>query len=107
MIEPHATRCAICGSINNDRELFPAPFDESAFNPATFSARRLPGRIHYRMVKYDSLGLITSGPVRDADLPTAVGRSCLRRSAILLMARKPEGENETSAHYWRNRIRRR
>ncbi len=71
MIEPHATRCAICGSINNDRELFPAPFDESAFNPATLSARRLPGRIHYRMVKYDSLGLIPSshGVQLKVDLP--------------------------------------
>ena len=45
------TRCAICGAEGNAVELYPANLDFEAFNPSVFSARRLPDRIHYRMVK--------------------------------------------------------
>lgn len=61
----HSTRCAICCTEGNATELFPANFDLSDFNPEIFSARRLPDRIHYRMVKCKACGLVRSDPVAD------------------------------------------
>jgi SAM-dependent methyltransferase len=62
-VQLHATRCAICQTKGNATELYPANFDPEAFNPAVFSARRLPDRIHYRMVKCCTCGLVRSDPV--------------------------------------------
>lgn len=59
----HPTRCAICGTLDAASELYPANFDYSAFNPKVFSARRIPDRIHYRLVTCNSCGLIRSDPV--------------------------------------------
>lgn len=64
-IELHPTKCAICGVEDNATELYPANVDWEAFNPAVFSARRLPDRIHYRMVKCNTCGLVRSDPVAD------------------------------------------
>jgi SAM-dependent methyltransferase len=61
----HAAGCALCGSKESATELYPSNFDLDAFNPRTFSARRLPDRIHYRMVKCDACGLVRSDPVAD------------------------------------------
>ena len=61
----HATRCAICHTENNAAELYPANFDLSDFNSEIFSARRLPDRIHYRMVRCNACGLVRSDPVAD------------------------------------------
>ncbi len=61
----HPTRCAICRTEGNASELYPANFDFSDFNPEIFSARRLPDRIHYRMVKCNACGLVRSDPVAD------------------------------------------
>jgi SAM-dependent methyltransferase len=63
----HPTRCAICGTLDAASELYPASFDFAAFNPEVFSARRLPDRTHYRMVKCDTCGLIRSDPVVEAE----------------------------------------
>lgn len=62
----HPTRCAICRTEGNASKLYPANFDFSDFNPEMFSARRLPDRIHYRMVKCNACGLVRSDPVADA-----------------------------------------
>ncbi len=62
----HSTSCAICNSEGGAEELFPANFDPSAFSPAVFSARRLPDRIHYRMVRCATCGLVRADPVADA-----------------------------------------
>jgi len=67
-VELRNTRCAICGTEGNARELYPANFDPQALNPAVFSARRLPDRVHYRMVKCDTCGLIRSDPVAPSEL---------------------------------------
>lgn len=64
----HPTRCAICHTAGNARELYPANFDISDFNPEIFSARRLPDRIHYRMAACDACGLVRSDPVADTAL---------------------------------------
>ncbi len=72
------TSCAICGVSNNSAELYPANFDMSAFNPVVFSARRLPDRIHYRIVKCKECGLVRSDPIAD---PVMLGR-LYRQSAV-------------------------
>ncbi len=62
------TRCAICGQADNAVELWPATFDPRAFNARVFSARRLPDRVHYRIVRCNKCGLVRSDPVADAAL---------------------------------------
>jgi SAM-dependent methyltransferase len=61
----HATRCAICGTDGNAAELYPATFAIGDFSPQVFSARRLPDRIHHRIVKCRECGLVRSDPVAD------------------------------------------
>ncbi len=63
-----ATRCAICDSEGNATERWRATFDPEAFNARIFSARRLPDRVHYRMVVCNSCGLVRSDPVADEEL---------------------------------------
>jgi SAM-dependent methyltransferase len=62
------TRCAICGTEGNSTEVYPATFDASAFTPAIFSARRTPDRIHYRLVRCLTCGLLRSDPVASDDV---------------------------------------
>jgi SAM-dependent methyltransferase len=57
------TVCAICNTEDNATELYPANFEMQALNPAVFSARRLPDRIHYRLVKCNQCKLVRSDPV--------------------------------------------
>ena len=59
--------CALCGSYDNSNEIYPSNFDLEAFNPEVFSARRLPDRIHYRMVECKKCNLLRSDPVADSD----------------------------------------
>src|SRR5450432_3089909 len=61
----HPTRCAICETEGNATELYSPNFALDAFNPEIFSARRLPDRVHYRMVKCNKCGLVRSDPVAD------------------------------------------
>ena len=58
-----ATRCAICGTFDNSDERWPATLTPEAFTAETFSARRLPDRVHYRMVTCRTCGLVRSDPV--------------------------------------------
>ena len=67
-VDLRATCCAICGTQENATEVYPANFDVEALNPTVFSARRLPDRIHYRMVKCNACGLVRSDPVADPAL---------------------------------------
>jgi SAM-dependent methyltransferase len=67
-VELRKTRCAVCGTEGNARELYPANFDPQGLNPAVFSARRLPDRIHYRLVKCNTCGLVRSDPIADPAL---------------------------------------
>jgi SAM-dependent methyltransferase len=61
------TRCAICGTEGNARELYQANFDDEAFNAGVFSARRLPDMVHYRVVQCAQCGLVRSDPVVDQE----------------------------------------
>ena len=60
-----ATQCAICDPGTPARELYPANFGVDDITPARFSARRLPDRVHYRMVRCLRCGLVRSDPVLD------------------------------------------
>jgi SAM-dependent methyltransferase len=68
MVELKNTRCAICGTEGQASELYPANFDLQALNPEVFSARRLPDRVHYRLVKCQTCGLVRSDPIADPAL---------------------------------------
>ncbi len=57
------THCAICRTEGNSEELYPANFGPEHFTPEVFSARRIPDRIHYRLVKCRACGLVRSDPV--------------------------------------------
>jgi len=61
------TRCAICASEATSTELYPANLDPDSFTAEVFSARRLPDRLHYRMVRCDRCGLVRSDPVLSAE----------------------------------------
>jgi SAM-dependent methyltransferase len=67
-VELRNTRCAICDTEGGAAELYPANFDPQALNPAVFSARRLPDRVHYRLVKCKTCGLVRSDPIADQAL---------------------------------------
>lgn len=60
------TKCAICGIKGGATELYEANLTLEAFTPDVFSARRLPDRVHYRMVRCNTCALIRSDPVADA-----------------------------------------
>ena len=64
-LELDATECPICHTTDNAVELYPAKLSQDAFNAEIFSARRLPDRVHYRIVRCTSCGLVRSDPVAD------------------------------------------
>lgn len=68
------TKCAICNTEGNASEVYPANLDMQAFNPRLFSARRVPDRIHYRMVRCNKCGLVRSDPTADAALEARLYR---------------------------------
>lgn len=57
--------CPICNRKNDFIVLYKANFQPIDFNIHTFSARRLPDRIHYQIVKCKNDGLVRSNPVLD------------------------------------------
>ena len=54
--------CAICEK-SNYQILYPENFDINKINSRIFSARRLPDRLHYQIVKCNNCGLIYSTPI--------------------------------------------
>lgn len=61
------TICAICGK-NNSTLLYRENFNLKDINRKTFSARRLPDKIHYRMVKCKNCGLVYANPRLESEL---------------------------------------
>jgi len=57
--------CPLCGSKNNFQVLYPKNFKLRDLNVQIFSARRLPDKIHYRLVKCQKCDLVRSNPVAD------------------------------------------
>ena len=68
------TRCAICGTEGNALELYPANFTLDDVTAQTFSARRLPDGVRYRLVQCRSCGLVRSDPVIDDETMAALYR---------------------------------
>jgi SAM-dependent methyltransferase len=63
-----ATRCAICGTVGEASERWAANLTPEAFTARVFSARRLPDRVHYRLVACNGCGLVRSDPVASQEL---------------------------------------
>lgn len=59
------TLCAICNTNKNVQVLYKENFNLRKINSKTFSARRIPDRLHYRLVKCQNCGLIFSNPIFD------------------------------------------
>lgn len=67
-----ASACAICGPGTGSAELYPATFGVEHLTAAVFSARRLPDRVHYRVVRCDACGLVRSDPVAGGEVLAAL-----------------------------------
>ena len=59
------TLCAICETDIYDEVLYPSNFDAGSLSYDVFSARRLPDRCHYRIVRCQKCGLVRSNPIAD------------------------------------------
>jgi SAM-dependent methyltransferase len=90
LLEP--TTCAICGTLGNADLMYSATFENADFNEHVFSARRLPDRVHYRMVRCRQCGLVRSDPAADqASLSALYGRSTFDYAAEVPNLRKTYG----------------
>jgi SAM-dependent methyltransferase len=65
------TRCPLDGPEEEDVEVYPASGDPERVGADTFSARREPDRVHYRMVRNHRTGCLRADPILDAE---TVGR---------------------------------
>lgn len=89
-LEP--TQCPICGTLGNADELYAPTFDQSSFNSRVFSARRLPDRVHYRLVRCRTCGLVRSDPTVDQhDLAELYERSTFDYAAEVPYLRETYG----------------
>ncbi len=61
-------KCSICGSEKKYKILYYKNFRISDLNTEVFSARRLPDKIHYQLVKCKICGLVRSNPVADSNV---------------------------------------
>lgn len=59
--------CPLCGDKENFTVLYPQNFQPQDFNKDIFSARRMPDRLHYQVVKCNRDGLVRSTPVMAQD----------------------------------------
>jgi SAM-dependent methyltransferase len=90
------TACAICNTFGNADEVYPANFQLQALNPDIFSARRLPDRVHYRIVKCKTCGLVRSDPVASAEVLAQ-----LYRQSTFTYSDEVESLNQTYGRYLR------
>lgn len=65
MVEFYSMKKQLCAVCENDnyKVIYPANFNITKINSRTFSARRLPDKIHYRIVKCKKCGLLYSTPI--------------------------------------------
>jgi len=90
LLEP--TTCAICGTLGNSDELYRPTLDDASFSDRIFSARRLPDRVHYRMVRCRTCGLVRSDPAADqGSLSELYGRSTFDYAAEVPNLRRTYG----------------
>jgi SAM-dependent methyltransferase len=84
----------VCGPGAEAKELYPATLPPEAFSPAVFSARRLPDRLHYRVVRCGTCGLVRSDPIAE---PGALAR--LYEQSRLNYAREASNLRQTYGRY--------
>jgi SAM-dependent methyltransferase len=68
------TTCPIDGTDNHDVEVYPATFDLSRVSTETYSARRVPDRMYYRMVRNTRTGCLRADPILDDETVLALYR---------------------------------
>lgn len=66
------TLCPLCRTNGFDHEVYARNFEIEAVSAAVFSARRLPDRLHYRMVRCGQCGLLRSDPILTGDVLAAL-----------------------------------
>ncbi len=67
------TVCAICGTLDNSKEVYPAVLSGEELDEKAFSARRFySNKIHFRMVRCLKCGLLRSDPVVDMNIYKAL-----------------------------------
>lgn len=86
--------CPICGPPAKKILLYPQNFSLNQINAEVFSARRLPDRLHYRMVKCGQCGLVYSDPIL---APGEIGR--LYRQSSFTYADRVSDLTKTYAYY--------
>lgn len=87
-------KCAICGEGQSAEILYKENFDYANINEETFSARRLPEKVHYRLLRCNGCGLVYSSPILDpGEIENLYKRSRLTYGAEL------ENLKETYGHY--------
>jgi len=62
-----ATTCAVCETDTADEQVYSDTLCENAATSERFSARRTPDRVHYRMVRCRTCGLLRSNPILSDD----------------------------------------
>jgi len=60
--------CAVCGTNDHARELYPGNVRESDLNAQVFSARRSPDRLHGRILRCGQCGLVYASPLPPREL---------------------------------------
>lgn len=55
--------CALCSKKQQAKILYPSTLKEENISADTYSARRLPDKLHYRFLKCERCGLIFSSPI--------------------------------------------
>lgn len=69
--------CPICSSKDDYKVIIKENFKLKDININTFSARRLPDRLHYRIVKCNKCQLVRSNPVISSDIITKLYKNSI------------------------------
>src|SRR3989344_6508466 len=60
-------KCAICGDKQNTELRYKESIDFEKVDKNTFSARRIPEKVHYQLLRCNNCGLIISSPILSTD----------------------------------------
>lgn len=74
-VVPIHTYCPLDGTDDADEEIYPANWDYAHLDPSVFSARRMPDRVHYRMVRNRRTGCVRADPILDEETVLALYRA--------------------------------
>ena len=96
-----STHCPLCETNSHDREIYAANFRPADLNPEVFSARRLPDRLHYRMVRCGECGVLRSDPIlSENELAALYGESEFTYADEAEYTRKTYGKYLQRALRW-------